>query len=354
MCDGQSAPFADAGVMLLNSSYIRFVNCTIRHVGGYGLHIGSFSAYNQFINGTITDTGAGGVMIGNIGSSLPYLGPASEPHNNVVVNSYLTLGGRTTPAGCGVLIQRSSYNRIANNFIHDYYYTGVSVGWDWQYEDGVQSVGNIVLQNRIDKIGDPLQLSDLGGIYTLGNTTVAGARSLIERNWISNVSSYNYGAWGIYLDQASGGYTVSANLVHDTKSAMFHQHWGWANLVQNNIFAFGGEGQPDGGLRTDPGAQVNTFVFDTNIVLHSQGTLFYGQWNFSLCPFQCYKFGTNLWWGAPLEFPSGFNNNSGTTHQILQDPLFINANARNFNLSPKSPAFAMGFKPINLHQIGPQ
>ena len=38
---------------------------------------------------------------------------------------------------------------------------------------------------------------------------------------------------------------------------MLHQHWGFDNTFSNNIFAFGGEGNEDGGIRTDPGSQVS-------------------------------------------------------------------------------------------------
>jgi len=36
---------------------------------------------------------------------------------------------------------------------------------------------------------------------------------------------------------------VEDNLVHDTNRQAFHQHYGRENVVRNNVFAFGDEGQ---------------------------------------------------------------------------------------------------------------
>ena len=41
-------------------------------------------------------------------------------------------------------------------------------------------------------------------------------------------------------------------------------------------------------------------------------------------------------------------------HSLLADPLFVDAQKGDFSLQPESPAFQLGFRPIDLSQIGLQ
>ncbi len=41
------------------------------------------------------------------------------------------------------------------------------------------------------------------------------------------------------------------------------------------------------------------------------------------------------------------------THSVMADPLFVDADADDYRLKPESPAFALGFEPIPVDQIGP-
>jgi hypothetical protein len=180
-CDGQSAPYADAGVSVSNSTNISFTNCTISNAGGYGLWIFNGSLRVSFVRGSIFGTGAGGVRIGSDGS-------VNDSNDiltafNTIANNHITFGGRVNPAGCGILVQQSSFNNISHNLVFDFYCnlncfcnvsllffahhcnlldTGISVGWNWEYSDGIHAQGNVIDSNRIDLIGSLDQLSDLG------------------------------------------------------------------------------------------------------------------------------------------------------------------------------------------------
>jgi hypothetical protein len=42
------------------------------------------------------------------------------------------------------------------------------------------------------------------------------------------------------------------------------------------------------------------------------------------------------------------------THSVLADPLFVDPKGGDFGLRPESPALKLGFKPIDLRQVGPR
>jgi hypothetical protein len=40
-------------------------------------------------------------------------------------------------------------------------------------------------------------------------------------------------------------------------------------------------------------------------------------------------------------------------HAVVADPLFVDPDHANFTLKPASPAYRIGFRPINLSHVGP-
>ena len=157
--------------------------------------------------------------------------------NNVVAHCRIFGGGEVHPAAIGVWIGQSPGNQILHNDIHDLYYTGVSVGWTWGYGPA-RAQGTRVAYNRIYNIGRGL-LSDMGGIYTLGDQR----GSVLSHNLIHDVRSFDYGGWGIYPDEGTTGLVVRDNVVYGCKAAGFHQHYGKDNVIENNVFALNTEAQ---------------------------------------------------------------------------------------------------------------
>ena len=172
-CDGQSGTYTSAGVILKNCHNISFVNVTIKNTGGYGIHISEGSSNIVVKDSLIYGTGAGGIRIGDDSASV-------IPKNISIANNFILNGGGVNPAGCGLLIQRCEETFILHNSISNFSYTGISHGWDWQYADGVRTRNNVIAFNRINNIGSLLELSDLGGIYTLGETE----NTTVNNNWV--------------------------------------------------------------------------------------------------------------------------------------------------------------------------
>jgi hypothetical protein len=232
--------------------------------------------------------------------------------------------------------------------ITDFYYTGVSLGWSWGYEPSLAH-HNTIAHCHIWKIGQQL-LSDMGGIYTLGN----GPGNVLRGNHIHEIACWpgRYGGWGLYHDEGSTGFLSEDNIVHHTSSTAFHQHYGRENTLRNNIFAFGGEG---GLTRSRDEAHVS-FIFERNIIVTKGAPLFTGAWSPGTS-----RFSGNLYWDYANPTPKFALGKTFADWQqqheagaILADPDFENAEAGNFRLPPNSPAIAAGFHPLDADQLRTQ
>lgn len=339
--DGQAAVFLGAAVEMHGARNITLERCEIAHVGEYGLWLAEGSQENRVVQAHIHDLGAGGVKIGE--TSDPGR-PAAAVERNVVDNAWIHDGGHVFPAGVGVWIGRSSYNRVSHNEISDFLYTGVSVGWSWGYAPS-SAHDNAIEFNHIHHLGDGV-LSDMGGIYTLG----VSPGTVLRNNVIHDVHSYSYGGWGLYTDEGSSGIVLENNVVYDTKTGGFHQHYGKENAVRNNIFAFSRLGQL---IRTREEDHLS-FTFERNIVLVDNGEVLGSNWNNGR-----YRLDSNLYWdlsGIGAEFSgrafAEWQATGQDSHSRLADPLFVDARRYDFRLRSESPALEIGFQPIDASQAG--
>jgi hypothetical protein len=136
-------------------------------------------------------------------------------------------------------------------------YCGVSVGWSWTVSEPSPHHHNIIEANHIHHLGRG-EISDFGGIYTLGNSPGTEIRDNVVHHILAHGKS-----WGIYLDEGSRGITVKRNLVYKTNDRSFLDKNG-PNSIQENIFAYPGSNVLDTNNDSHGGA---TFDFTANIVL---------------------------------------------------------------------------------------
>ena len=341
-CDGQAAAFlATAAVHAWGARHCVWRNCIVRHVGTYGLWLDEGSQQNVVERCAFLDLGAGGIRIGQ--ASLP-AAAERRAERNTVQDCLVRAAGRVYPAGVGIWIGRSSYNVIQHNHICDLFYTGISVGWSWGYAPS-SAHDNKILFNRIHNLGQG-ELSDMGGIYTLG----ISPGTILQGNVIHDVESYSYGGWGIYPDEGSSFLLIRDNLVYRTKTGGFHQHYGKENRVVNNIFAFARLQQLQ---RTRREPHIS-FYFEKNIVVYDQGTLMSGAWDDGR-----FVMDYNVYWnyaGAVL-FPGHrtlkqWQSLGHDLHSVVADPQFANAMQHDYRLLPGSPARRLGFQPLVSSRAG--
>ena len=317
-------------------------DCTFTHLAGYALELGRGCQNFRVSGNEMADIGAGGVRIGETAKR----SDAGEMnHSHTITDNHMHHLGLVCPPAVGVFIMQSGTNRVAHNDIHHLYYTAVSVGWNWGYQE-TPCRENIIEFNHLHDVGQGM-LSDMGAVYTLG----IQKGTVIRNNLIHDVNSFTYGGWGLYADEGSSEIVLENNVVYRTKSAGFHQHYGRDNIVRNNIFAFGKEYQL---MRTREEEHVS-FTFTNNIVYFDSGTLLGSNWKnekfvvngnvyFDARPNASLKFA-----GASFEEwkARGHDRNS-----VISDPQFRDAGKFDFALKRESPALGRGFKPIDVSQAG--
>ena len=241
---------------------------------------------------------------------------------------------------------RAPDNRILRNQIHDFYYSGLSVGWTWGYGPSAAG-GNIIELNEVHHIGvrsngDGPILSDMGGIYTLG--TQPG--TVIRKNVFRDIAAVRYGGWGIYFDEGSTDILAEDNIVYRTTHGGFHQHYGKNNIVRNNIFAFGRDHQ----IQRTRAEDHLSFTFEHNIVYWNEGKLLAGNFSGSN-----YRMDNNVYWkdgGSEFRFDTlsltQWQSRGMDRHSEIADPGFTNPAKENFALKSASGPGKQDFGPSHL------
>jgi len=343
--DGQAGASLPAVIMADGARHVVLSGCRVEHTGLYGAWFRRGCTDCRIERCAFQDLGAGGVRIGEHGVPADR---SSQTRRITVHNNIIHGGGRIFPGAVGIWIGQSSDNTITHNDIADLFYTGVSVGWSWGYAD-TQCAQNIIEYNHIHHVGRGV-LSDLGGVYTLGISTGTS----VSNNVIHDVDSYDRygrGGWGLYNDEGSTGIRLENNLVYNTATGGYHQHYGRENLVRNNIFALARDGQVQRS-RAEPHI---SFTFEHNIIYWKDGPLLAGTWSD-----RNFRMDHNLYFNARGQTVAFAGQNlpewraatGQDQHSQIADPLFVNPDRFDFRLKPESPARSLGFKPFDFAQAG--
>jgi hypothetical protein len=208
----------------------------------------------------------------------------------------------------------------------------------------------------------------MGGIYTLG----VSPGTTIRNNVIHDIDANRYGGWGIYNDEGSMHILVENNVVYNTKCNAFFMNYAKEVTVRNNVFALGRQAQLGRG-HVEPHKSV---YFENNIVYWKKGKLFDHNWKD--VPYDSYvnpeaknlakmtstfDFDWNLYFNPTLkrdkvDFDGGtwaeWQKRGKDLHSRYADPRFVDAEHGDFRLRPNSPAWALGFQPIDLSHVGPR
>jgi hypothetical protein len=325
---GQAAVDVPGAIWMHDTRNSTLEDLVLANVGGYGIELAGGCVRDRIERCDIGDLGAGGIKIGE-----EKVGGAETGHD-AVTDCHIHDGGRVYRSAVGIWIGQSAGNVIAHNHVHDFDYTGISVGWTWGYKPSLAKE-NLIEKNHIHDIGRGV-LSDMGGVYTLGPSP----GTVIRGNVIHDVTDFAYGGWGIYFDEGTSGVVAEKNVVYKTQSSGFFQNYGMDNVVRNNVFALSGEG----GLMR--GKEEGSITFERNIVWFREGELL--AWNWKSGDFRMDR---NVYWnaiGKPITLAAR------DTSSIVANPLFVDPDHGDFALREGSPATSVGFEPIDVSDVGPR
>jgi hypothetical protein len=323
-----------------------FDACVFANLGTYGLQLSRASQNNRVTRCTFRDLGAGGIKVGD---DTIHKDRAEQTVGNTIQDCDIGDGGRLFPSAVGIWLGQASDNRIAFNHVHDFWYTGISLGWTWGYGESLCS-GNVVERNHIHHIGRPSAadapiLADMGGVYILGGRK----GTLCRGNIIHDVDGRHF-AWGVYLDEGTSDVVVEDNLVYRTQHGGFHQHYGKDNVVRGNIFALGRDAQVMRGKIEEH----QSFTFENNVVFWTSGMMtntlashlafdhnLYGP--IPQADFQAARMTWQQWRAAGMDPNSTF-----------ADPMFADPEKGDFTLKSGSPVEAMHLKIPTPADVGPR
>ena len=320
----------------------------IAHTGGWAVELFEGCRSNRIDGNHIYDIGAGAVRIGD--PTCPD-DDIDESMKNTVANNTIHDGSKVFLGPAAIWIGQSSGNLVSHNEIYGAFEWAISTGWSWNYWPPARHRDNIIEYNHIHHLGES-HTGCHGAIYFLG----VSPGTICRGNLIHHIK----GGCGIILDNACFGLLLENNITHHTGAAgLCFNYNDSGNVVQNNIFALAesytyeryGDPPATGGEKVD-----QTGILYRNIFYWAEGSfLRRDSWpNFDTL------MNYNLYWDARgkevafagLDF-SGWNGKGLDTESLIADPLFADPENGDFTLSKNSPAFKLGFRPIDATRVGP-
>ena len=337
-------------------------NCEFRDLGSCGVFFGFGVNNSRVENSIFNNLGAQAVYIRGNNALID---DPTVTKNITITNNIIKGYGKIFYNAVGILVIHANSIEISHNEITDGYYTAISVGWVWGYGYTV-TYNNKICDNLIYNIGQGW-LSDMGGIYTLGNQPGTVLSGNVIHNVAADPDEGGYGGWGIYLDEGSAYMLVEKNLAYCCGSDSYHLHYGSYNTVRNNIFALSGESQfratssasrcvaNDGG-RISANISNNIFLTDKGVRACSalgDKEVYYEENNFYWDLTQ----GENILFGENTDVKKAVSLETAVRKGYIHnptviDPCFMDAASFDFELSDDSPVVKAGFEKWNIANAG--
>ena len=362
----QASTESEAAINILNADRISFTNCEFIDIGNTAVKYVK-NAHDCAVSRCIFRR-IGSTAIAVYGENVaPDAENAAEAMGGFTIeNNLVEAYGRNTYESTGVHLMYVCDSVVTHNEIHDGYYTGLSCGWIWGHE--YQVTKNVrITNNLIYDIGQGW-LSDLGGMYLLGEQKGTVISGNVIYNVTRGLGANDYGGNGIYTDAGSSYFTIEQNLIYDcAANGLNLGGYNRQHTVKNNIVAFcklacfdpgWGDGEPDDCTCTATG---NIFYADNAPVI------------LDLTKKATYKESGNLLWdktnGEAVFGSTGYSGNYEKKSKVsvffakrngylkddvIADPLFADPENRDFTLREGSPALdgKIGFVPFDPSQAG--
>jgi hypothetical protein len=236
--NGEGMTRIGVAVQVNGGRNIVFDRDTFAHLAAAGIALAGGTHGAAVTNSLFFDDGGGAIFAGD---TTAYPAHAGDKTSDIRIDNnridHVALNYRDN---VGIMAGFVNGLSISHNTISDLPYSGISVGWGWNYEgkNPVESSIHIVA-NRIKRV--MLQLADGGGIYTQGESTPG--TSCIMRNFIDMRHNHGVGN-GIYLDEHSVNFDVEHNVVLGSWVSAWAPWSGNLRIVSNWTDKAGGAHKP--------------------------------------------------------------------------------------------------------------
>ena len=335
-----------SAITLEGASHCVFEGNCVKNVGTYAFEITGYD--NHIIGNEIFDTGSGGIISRNY---------SEEP--NVMSYNHIHHCGDIYASGVGINIDDGG-GVVSHNLIHDISHSGV-YGRHWATEFQPRERRNqvqelIIEYNEIYDVSTIL--NDASGVF------IRDSNIIINNNIIHDVYSYYRGTpgWGIYLGCETRDTTVKNNIVYRTRETVHVWYSNRNNTIENNIFI---EGELSHIYYQNPKDRRHENIKTLRNIFYSTKTdadLFRIDNERSAPAVSDYNLFFNTRgciWSSPIiagmpgiDSFEEWQKTGYDTHSIVADPLFVDAANDDYSLKPDSPAFQLGFKPIDVSTVG--
>jgi hypothetical protein len=375
-------------------------NCRFTALSGTGLRLDLTCERNRIVANEFSHVGAIAILLAGYGP-----GTKNTNDHNEVVNNWAHHTGEVYWATPAIMVWQSAHNHVAHNLIHNTPYTGIAVNgrvsmgrgdpsgdasravrwpeigetklsFDWSewydYEKFLHARENLVEKNDIHHVME--SMGDGNGIYISG----CGRANHIFQNFVHDCTGTHMGA-GIRCDDVQNETIVEGNVIYRIHSVQVGISMTGRNHIVNNVIAdirpsprvmrpanivhgyiclpglypYG----PKNAQLNITGARIERNIvysprkdylpvleyrsFATGPGDRLKGT--HTDHNLYWCP-------NNAAWGQrylDVQQSLGVENDS-----LCADPKFVDLEKGDLRLKPDSPAWKLGFQPIDLAKIG--
>ena len=335
-----------SAITLENVRYCTLEDNCIRNVGTYAIEINGYG--NRIVGNEIYSIGGGGIISRNY-----------EEECNIFSYNHIHHCGEVYPSAVGINIDDGG-GVVSHNLIHDISHSGVYTR-HWATENQPierdnQEQGLIIEYNEIYNVMQ--KINDGGGLF------VRDSNIIIRNNVIHDVFSFSSRCpgWGIYLGCETRDTVVENNIVYRAREGV-HVWYADRNITMaNNIFIDGEISQIN--YQNPQNLRHENVKLLRNIICYSKAdSLLFrisgersnpveSDYNVFFCA-EADIVKADVIQGLPdVSTFEEWQKHGFDKHSVVADPLFVDVANDDYSLKPDSPAFKLGFKPIDISNVG--
>ncbi len=337
-----------SGITISNGTDVRVAGCTLRCLGNHGVVIEGGTDH-QVRSCDLYELGDGGVRVA--GGDRASLTPG---RHRVVNNRIHHLAQWSRCYQPGVLVQGVG-QQVAHNVIHDHPHCAILINGN----------DHVIEYNHLHHVCQ--DTGDVGAFYLGRDYTERG--NVVRHNLFHHTQGVGMGSMAVYLDDCASGTSVYGNVFYECTRAVFIGG-GRDHRVENNLFVNCHPAVMVDGRGLDPRPvwhdMVHVTMRERLAAMHPDQPPYCDRYPelATLAPYyegdagippEGNRLVRNISWRGEWLVVHWYADPALLTlvgNTLGLDPLLVDPEAGDLRLRPDSPAWAAGFTPIPLDQIG--